>query len=191
MKRPQSPIVRMTWTLEVADRQGRLTHRLTRPSRSYVRAFIDWMYSHFSQLGVALVPDTLGVNRTIANYGQMASLGPNDNSLFGLVLGTGTGAVLITDNKLGTQIVHGVLPNTLDHQLGEVLGETTVGGTRSFQTRRLFVNASGATITVKECGIYGFNNPFYFCLVRDLVSPTVNIPNGGTGTLIYTISISV
>jgi len=191
MKQPRPPLVEMRWAMEVRDHQGRLIARESDKSRSYVRAFIDWMYSHFSGAGVALVPDTLGVNRTIANYGAMGSLGPNDNSLYGLVLGTGVAAVLITDNKLGTQIVHGLVANTLDHQLGEVLGETTVGGTRSFKTRRLFVNASGGTITVNECGIYFTSGGFYFCAVRDLVSPAVPIPNGGTATLIYTISISV
>jgi len=185
------PSVGMTWTLEVRDRRGRLARRLTRPSRSYVRAFLDWLACNFGAVSITLVPDTGGTNRTIGNSTGMNALGPNDNSNYGPVLGTGIGAVLITDNKLGTQIVHGVVPFTLDHQATEFLNLGTVGATRRFQLRRLFVNASGASITINECGVYFLNMTFNYCGIRDLVTPGVSIPNLSTATLIYTISISV
>jgi len=187
----KTPVVSITWSLEVKNKWGRVLTYRTEPSHSYVRAFIDWLYAHFSQVGVALVPDTLGVNRTIANAASLNPLGPNNNSLYGPVLGTGSNAVAITDNALQTQIVHGVGAGQLDHELTAGLGLVTAGSTRSFEYRRLFVNASGGVITANECGIYFTSGTFYFCAVRDLVSGGVAIPNGGTATLIYTISISV
>lgn len=184
------PTLHLAFTLEARDRQGRLLRTIKAPSRSYVRAFLDTIFTDFGSGTATLVPDTGGVNRTIALQSPWNGLGLNDNSLYGPVLGTGINAVAIGDNKLQTQVVHGTAAGTLDHQLTEALNLQTVGATRSFQLRRLFVNASGGPITINECGIYATTAGFYFCFVRDLVSPGVSIPNGGTGTLIYTISIT-
>lgn len=186
-----SPVLSLDYTLKVRDRRGRVIALHRAPSESYVRAFIDWLSAMIGGTISTLVPDTGGTNRTFAVSGSMRALAPDNDSTYGPVLGTGTNAVAIGDYKLQTQIVHGVVAGTLDHQATENLGLSTVGTTRLFQFRRLFVNASGGTIPVKECGIYGLNSIYYFCLVRDLVSPDVSIPNGGTGTLIYTIGATV
>jgi hypothetical protein len=188
---PAPPVISLSFALEVRDRQGRVVASHRAPSRSYVRAFLDWLYAMLATVAVTLIPDTGGTNRTCASQAVSNFMAGDDISVQGPVVGTGTNAVAILDNKLQFQINHGVVANTLDHQATERLGLSTVGSTRQFVIRRLFVNASGGTITVNECGIYSSFGGWNFCFIRDLVSPGVAIPNGGTGTLIYTISISV
>lgn len=183
--------ISLCYELVIRDRQGKVLNRVRRRSHSYVRAFLDALYADITQINALLVPDTGGTNRTITAATLILMIGPNDNSNYGPVLGRGSGAVLITDNKLGDQIIHGVVANTLDHQLTEALNLGTTGSTRSFQLRRLFVNSSGASITVNECGSYFLSGGFNFCGIRDLVSPGVPVPNLGTATLIYTIGVTV
>ncbi len=178
------------YQLTSRDQRGRVVMRLRRKSRSYLRAFADWLCTHFGDVLVASVT-TAGVAGNLSVQQAMSGLGPNDNSLFGPVVGTGTNAVAIADHALQTQIAHGTGSGQLDHQLTEVLNLGTSGSTRSFQSRRVFINSSGGAITINECGIYiRSGTPLYFCVVRDVVSPGVAVPDGGSGTLIYTLGVT-
>jgi len=190
MKGLVPPLVGLAWKLEIRDRQGRILSSQGEASRSYVRAFLDTLAAIIGFTNVTLVPDTLNVNRTIGAGGPFSSLGPNDNSLYGPVVGTGGGAVGISDYKLTTQIAHGLVAGTLDHELTVRQNLQTIGSTRQFEMRRLFVNQSGGVITISECGLYSQTSTFYFCYVRDLVAPPVAVPALATATLIYTFSIT-
>ena len=180
------------YELTIRDPQGRVIKRVKRPSRSYVLAFIDLLYIQMTQVSANIV-DTGNTSRAvIANTINFRTEAGNDVNTYGPKVGTGTGAVVIGDYALGTAIAHGTGAGTLDHQATEWMNLGTSGSTRSFQLRRLFVNASGAPITINECGLYSQGaGPYNFLTVRDLVSPGVAVPNGGSATLIYTLGVTV
>jgi len=162
------------------------------PSRSYVIAFLDILHAQFTGLSTSIT-DTTGNARAVAAHANNLSTKAGATvSTWGLVVGTGTNAVLITDTKLQTQIAHGVGAGQLYYQLVESIAPSTSGATRRFIFTRSFVNQSGGTITVRECGIYSSATatPYYFCTVRDLVPGGQDILNGQTLALQYTIGVT-
>ena len=185
-----------SYTLEVRDREGRLLKRVRRPSRSYVRSIVDIWACQWGNQSAVTSPDTGNTSRTLGiNSAGPRMSGPNDDSTYGPVVGTGTNAVAIGDYALQTQVAHGTGAGQLDYEVTTYQNLQTSGSTRKFELRRLFVNQSGASITVNECGIYAqFEDSGavvrYFCAVRDLVSPGVAVPNGGSATLTYTIGVT-
>ena len=179
------------YTLEVRDERGKLVRRIRRVSHSYVRATADWLHATFGFSASTLVPDTGNVNRTMSTGSGTNGSGANDADTNGLVVGTGTNAVALSDYALQTQITHGLGAGQLDYQATETAALQTVGSTRSFEIRRVFVNQSGATITINECGQYVAYGALVFCFIRDVVSPGVAVPNNGSATLIYTLGVTV
>lgn len=185
----------LRYELTIRDRQGRVLRRRRRLSRSYLTAFINLLNLQMRGAINLATLDTGGVSRD-ADYNALnfIAAAPLADATHGPVVGTGTTAVAIGDSALATQIAEGSGSGQLSHQVTTLTTPSTVGSTRSFTLQRVFINNSGASITVNECGIYiqGHDGTVtrYFCAVRDLVSPGVAIPNGGSGTLTYTISIT-
>ena len=164
----------------VRDKNGRVISKRKRRSHSFVKQFTQGKRGEWRQ-GTAPesnVRDT--TNNLRDTYGRWYIDAPANNSLYGIVVGTGTTAVDASDYKLATQIVHGTETGQLSHKIMEFDAFQLVGQIHSFRSKRLFVNDSGATITIGECGIYGLYT-YYFCIVRDVVSPTVNV--GATQSL--------
>ena len=179
------------YTLEVRDRRGKLLRRIRRRSRSYVIAFLDCLNAACSQSNRS-VTDIGGTSRTVGAAARFALNGAADDDTRGPVVGTGTTAVAITDSKLVTQIAQGTGAGQMDHVLTDVGAPSTSGSTRRFTVQRVFVNNSGASITIQECGIYGLEvaTLYNFCVVRDIVSGGLAVPNGGSATLTYTIGVT-
>ena len=69
---------------------------------------------------------------------------------------------------------------------------TTTTGTLRFT--RVFTNASGGTITVNEIGLstyYQDIGTWYFLIMRDILSPGVDILNGQQMTLNYNMTTTI
>lgn len=179
------------YTLVVRDRHGRVIKRIRRRSRSYVIAFLDSLNATWSQTNRS-VTDTAGTVQTIQTNMRMDLTAPATNAAYGPVVGTGTTAVAITDSKLVTPIVHGTGAGQMEYQVTAVSAPSTSGSTRSCTVQRVFINNSGASITIQECGVYGLDlqTSKYFCLVRDLVSGGLAVPAGGSATITYTIGVT-
>jgi len=112
-------------------------------------------------------------------------------SAYGLVVGTGTNAVTLTDYKLQTQIAHGNGAGQLAYGAGSFVAPTTSGSDRYWDAVRTFTNNSGGDITINEVGIYAFSsNPYYYCIARDLTGGVL-IANTKVATLTYRFKISV
>lgn len=189
--------LQLHFTLECRDRNGKLLWKIRRRSKSFVIAFfrnLEALFIYGDASGTCL--DIVNVARTIrATQAQRhgAINAPAANQLWGIVVGTGIGAVAPTDFRLGTQIAHGVAPGNLQY------GGTAIGGALTTATdclitvSRAFTNASGGAITVNEIGIYAMSYATtaaeqYFCFIRDLVVPGRVINNGATATATYTLS---
>lgn len=122
----------------------------------------------------------------------------------GIVVGTGTEPVLVTDYRLGAQIANSNNSGGLEY-LGCSCRNfivNTGAGTASFEVVRMFRNNSGATVTITEMGIqqqisyryvdfstYSLNDRFL--IVRDIVDPSQNVDDGEILKVTYTIQIEV
>ena len=129
----------------------------------------------------------------LLNYNNVNGI---DNSSFGIMLGSGTDAVITTDDNIVTPITHGTSSGQLEY-LGTFspLDVTVVSSTASFMIERLFLNSSGGDVTVKEIGMYSLGVPSsgtyrLWCIARDLVSPAVTVANGEYLKVSYTIQVT-
>ncbi len=178
---------------ENRDKKGKLLSRSKKiRANSLVRSFVDGMYVHMAQATFTNgMIDVAGTTRSPS----AASVGfaTNDvvnSSAFGLVVGTGTNAVAVTDTSLQTQIAHGNGGGQLAYGAVTFTAPGTAGSTRSFTIQRTYTNNSGSDIIVKEVGIYSkVSATFYYLMDRTLSTRTIT--NGTSGTLTYTISVTV
>ena len=118
----------------------------------------------------------------------------------GIVVGTGTNAVTVTDFALQTPIADGTDSGQLEYLSCGMTNYRISGNTGSFDIERLFRNSSGGSITINEIALYGgsidfngialYSNPRSFCLIRDLVSPGFTLNDGLYLRAIFTLSFS-
>ena len=180
--------------IEVRDtKTGRLVRRRRFRSRSYVKAFLYLLYGHQRSSG-GTIKDTGGTDRSISLTGYSFDLtAPANDDTYGVVIGTDDTAVDIDDYALAAQIAHGTGSGEMEHGIVEFTAPTKIGTSYQYVFRRSFANNSGASITVKECGLYMWATTLYycFCQVRDVISAGVAVANGQSILVQYTQSITV
>jgi hypothetical protein len=185
-------------TIECRDRSGQLLWKHRQKSKSYVIAYFR------NQEAISINGDASGTcqdttnnariirgSGAVAVHGQI--LAAAGVILYGIVVGTGVGAVAPTNYQLGAIITHGAGAGQLNYAACSVGGATTTPTTSQVTVTRAFTNSSGAPITVNEIGIYAWcadntASSRYFCFVRDLVVPGRVINNLATATATYTLS---
>lgn len=162
-------------TLTLKDtRSGKVLSNKRFKSNSYVLAFLDILYGMTRQTSQS-IKDTGGTTRSCgtATVAFDSYTGAGDTS-HGIVVGTGDTPVAIDDYQLETKIGHGTGAGQLYYQTTGYIAPSTTGSRRHAYFSRQFDNQSGATITVKECGVYSKAGSNYnFCTIRDI------IPDGG------------
>lgn len=161
---------------------------------SYVGKMADLLYAKMAQTNLTGVVDITGATTAASAVASTFDLKANSaETSKGLVVGTGSTAVAIGDYQLGTQINHAA--TALNYGPVNVTTPNTSGSTRSFTVSRSFLNASTATAsTINESGIYAKPNAdanTSVCVARDVESPAITIGVGNTGTLTYTIGVTV
>lgn len=187
----------------VRDPNGKvLSDTGQKPSKSFLIQFLEFFRYLFDGLtGVAT--DVFEVEETIYNTGGsyqadttfLINTGINDSDA-GIVVGTGDTAETSTDHKLETQLTEGVGAGNITH--GAVVVETTevVGTNVDLETKRSFPNNTGASITIKEAGVYtriirpSAPNKFH-CIIRDVLSPAIDVPDKCALTVYYTFRTTV
>jgi hypothetical protein len=127
--------------------------------------------------------DTGGTTRTIANPGITITAAANTTT-DGIVVGTGTNAVTIADNKLQTQ-----LTTNLYHQACIIGLERVTPNDLRILIHRIFNNNTGSDQTITEVGLYGLLATYHFCLERTRVN--LMLPNTFGLFLAYRLGISV
>jgi hypothetical protein len=203
-------ILKAYWEIEVRDKNGKLLERKQFKSHSWLRQFIDWLRmcalqgQSTSTVYTMTINDVTNTARTVPTTGTnnagsfcMGYNAPANTSAYGLVVGSGDAPNSTTTYALASQIAHGSSSGQL------LYGATTVetvanpsGGDFQFRTTRTFTNNSGASVTVKEIGIYGnvMDTSVYnrsFCIARDILPSPSSIPDGATMTIRYIIKITV
>lgn len=155
--------------------------------------------------GPGVTPFYPCVGRTRDDYGANISADLRGKD-FGIVVGMGAGAPTPQDNALAQKILHGRGTNQLEHGGSEVLEPAFSDPNGEMVLRRYFTNRSGATITLTECGIYAVGTDFYdtlvseayvtnrswaFDIVRDLVTPNIDVLNNQILEVKYLIQTTV
>lgn len=184
------------YVIEVRDRNGKLRRRFRRKSHSYVQ---QWNELICVQVGYKLnlsIKDTGGTDRDVdKNLTTLQSNAPAANADYGIVVGTGNTAVTISDYALETICAEGTGTNQLNYQACTIADASVSGSECSFTVTRSAINNSGITITVKEIGLYCLGHDGiagrYFLGLRDVLASTVDVPDGGAITVVYTIKVSV
>jgi len=184
---------KMTAEIEIKDAITGKVEQII-PAQSFIQHLVNILYVQGSTLSLGSQSDTGGTLRTILAATNSMSFNANGviaDSAMGIVVGTGTNAVTVTDTKLQTQIAHGVGAGQLQYGASSFLSPVTSGSDRYFEVTRTFTNSSGSDITVNEIGIYinnGTSN-FKFCVERTL--NTFTVLNGGAKTITYRIKVTV
>jgi len=189
-------IDRLYHQAEIRDRTGKMIKRLRRRrSRSYVRQWSDIVLEEVSAVARAITDRTGSAQTTSAAIWNMVMAGAAGNDDRGVIFGTDDTAVDISDYDLGAAIAEGTGAGQLQHQLTAFSAVSVAGDESSFTISRVAVNGSGSSITVKEIGL-AFEascvaGQKFFLAVRDVLSSSLAVPDGGAITAVYTIKVVV
>jgi hypothetical protein len=196
---------------EVRDKDGKLIDKGKFPAKSWVgnivgllSAIISTWASASSLYAVSTRSDLTDTSGTARGtyFGANASgvtLGgcaPAGETSAGIVVGSSDTPVSLSQYSLGALIGHGTGSGQLQYSATtvETLSKDT---TWLFRIIRTFTNGSGASVTVREIGLYirlgmGSSPYYYSCmLARDVPTSPIIVPAGSTLTIRYIISHSL
>lgn len=186
--------------IETKDKYGQLKYFYKTLANSFVLAFIDILYSNAAQTTQS-VKDTSNTLRTVGCFagstGAWQWFTMNEGAgaaTYGILVGTGTNAVAITDYALQTQIANGTSSGQLQYGTNSISAPATVSTSRQFTVSRTFTNVSGGNITINEVGLAttttgGCGITYKYLIDRTL--STFTITNGYSSTVTYTIKVTV
>lgn len=186
----------LSYTAEVADKEGQVIQRISSPSRSYVEQWNQLINSHASTENKT-IKDTDGVDRGVPPYYASFDITASIAEIrYGIRVGKGSTAVVIDDYALETPCDEGTDPDQFNHQVMQFTEPSVAGPTCSFTATRVMVNNSGATIGVREIGSYmrcrdGAATYRFLLGFRDVLPSTLSIPDGGSITVTYTLKVTV
>ena len=170
---------------------------------SYVRQLIDILYGSMAGSTAESTKDTSNAAQNMIdgggwyymnsalNVSQLLVTAGVGDTTYGIQVGTAGGAITINDYHLNTLILNGNSATQLEYGSVSVGGVAIVGSTAQFTIARTMTNNSGADITVNEVGLVvkPYSRAIYFLVEHSLLTFTVT--NGTSGTVTYTISVSV
>jgi len=178
------------WTLD----KGRMKRIRRQSMHSFLKQWVQIIRVCFGLTTDTATKDITGLVTSVsAESNPLQLYGAAGNANRGIVVGTGVDAVVINDYKLQTQIMHGSASGQLSYYVEVLGGLSVVGTTAKFENRRQFENLSGATITINESGLYIYNAKVgrYFCIVRDLFSPGIDVTASQIIEVRYTFKATV
>lgn len=181
-----------TLDISVFDPNRCVVNQLRYPLRSFVNNWIRLNFHGMAISGIS-VTSTTGGSFALPNFNVLRTDVVKGQSEYGVVIGTGTTAVGISDTKLETQIAHGTSGGRFVYEASMYDEPEISGSSCFFRSRRQFLNQSGGTIFVSECGIYtvgGGTSVTRVCVVRDVFSP-VGIPDNFGMEAMYTMQVTV
>jgi hypothetical protein len=209
--------------VEVRDPEGRVVQRGRHEMRSFVNNFLKVLegcgkasggagLTFSGVIASATVVGTDGASKTVLvdyytddYYGggtAIASNAPDNDSSYGIVVGSGTTPVNLNNYALASPISHGTSAGQLDYDTISIedLGlDTSVSPpVYRFRLIRGFKNLSGVSVNVNEVGLVarsywkdrgGVDNDVKYLIARDVLPSTYTIPNGGSATVTVTVEV--
>jgi hypothetical protein len=196
---------------EVRDKNGKLIEKGKFPAKSWVGNIVGLLSAILSTWSTTSganavatrsdLTDTSGTARHImlgtgAGTATLGGCAPAGEASAGIVVGSSDTPVSLSQYSLGALIPHGTGSGQLTYGATnvETLSKDT---TWFFRIVRTFTNSSGASVTVREIGLYvrsGMSSSpyWYSCmLARDVPTSPISVPNGSTLTVRYIISHSL
>jgi len=194
---------RMFIELEVHDKNGKLIKRYKKEGHSWVGNLFKMICcmarggTTFSAYEANTGSSSDMLQDYTGGYTQWALGGPQSDvyvgmlaganeDRFGILVGSNDTPVSLSDFNLGSRISNSVLTHGATSLDGPYYGNTYY-----FTLTRQFTNNSGSTVTVKEMGLFFSRYTTFFLFARDVISPSIDIPNGGTLTCRYRIEQSL
>lgn len=155
-------------------------------ANSLLKQFIQMLSVQMSNASTSIT-DTAGTSRSVTSdaYNLRASA-PAGTTTYGVLIGTGTTDVTMTDTKLetplSTNVAHGIVIFAV---------ENPSSTTWRLALIRVFTNNTGSTIGIREVAMYTYATigGWIVCVDRTLYS--VDVPNGVAVTLTYRITVSL
>lgn len=189
------------YQLEVHEANGRLVRRTRRRrAHSFLGAMAQFMEATIAVRQVPNVRDITNTLRTIDHPGfiqnQFMFIGVTAAGSLarGIVVGTGSTAVVATDFNLETLVAEGSGSGQLNYSAEAVPSNVTSSSTTASLTfTRTASNNSGASITVREIGLRCFftQGSNTFQIIRDVLPSAEVVGVGQVLSVTYTIRISV
>ena len=185
------------YSVVVRDRHGKTISRERRRSRSFLKQWNQIVCAQmypFNAITSSTVKDITGANFWPFAHSQNFRMNsPAQNTNYGIVAGTGSTAVTLTDYALEALIAQGLGAGQMDYLVCTIADASVSDPYCSFVVSRTVVNNSGALITARETGIYmmAYRAIVYYCCgVRDVLSTPQDVPDGGSITVNYTLRVS-
>jgi hypothetical protein len=191
---------------EVRDKDGKLIQKGKFPAKSWVGNIIrllnalwgTWATpttgSPYMYSTPTVLLDTTNTARALCLWttdsGACGGAAPAGNTSAGILVGASDAPVSLGQFNLQSLIAHGTGSGQLLYGATSV-ESLTIDGTYYFRIVRTFTNNSGATITVREIGLFLKPLAQSFMFARDVLASPINVPNGSTLTLRYVISYSL
>ena len=197
MKKKKSHGVQLLIRCVVKNPNGRIISDTgQKPANSFVIQFLEFIYLMMGG-AIMLATATDGTEDGIYS-GALASSdlfqikAPANNSLYGMVVGTGDTAEDNEDYCLETQLTEGVGAGNITHGIMGVGTTAVVGVNVDLVLSRSFHNLTGSAITVKEAGLYTkYSTLYYHCIIRDVLGTPVEVPDKCSLTVYYTVRTTV
>lgn len=148
------------------------------------------LFGNMAQIAQA-IKQTSGVTANFPINTQCHAESTSASWVDGIVVGNDSSTTTLTSYALGNIISAGVASGKLCYNEGVCLSShaDSTSGSRRFILRRSFVNQSGSSVNVEECGVYGHNTGYYM-LCRDTTG-TITVPNQSTLIVSYTFIATI
>jgi hypothetical protein len=169
---------------ELRNPKGRVVKRGKQPVKSWVKQWLQILYADFSATNTSGL-DITGTSRTIDVGYSPRMDGGSGVTTRGIVAGISDTPVTKDDYKLGSQISHGSSTGQLTYGAMSWDAPATYATGYLIRGIRVFTNNSGGDVTVKEIGCYANVGTYNFCIIRDVLTTPVTIPNGYSWTVRY------
>lgn len=181
-------------TARVYNEYGEIIQEVSQPAESWTRGFLDNLGTQLDSKTNRQMTNMSGVtinsgNVLATNFNYLA--GESDDS-FGIQVGFSGIAVTISDFAMGSKIRHGTTSGRLYYGATSTLDVTADAPSAYLQFTRAFINQSQFDMPINEAGMVAdCGTPARSNLhIHDAIS-TITVPSGLTGSITYTIRVTV
>jgi hypothetical protein len=191
---------------EVRDKNGKLIQKGKFPAKSWVGNIIrllnmlwkPWASTSSATIYYISPPSVLldtsntarGIVIGTGGSGNFGGAAPAGDTSAGILLGTSDTPVSLAQYNLLGLIPNGTGSGQLSYG-ATVVEDLTIGATYYFRIIRTFTNNSGASITVREIGLFLKPHIYSYMFARDVPPSPITVPDGSTLTVRYIISHSL
>jgi len=203
--------------VEVRDDRGRVVQRGRHKMHSFLNNFLSILLGAInagnrSNISASVTNPGGGTSKvyaefynTSATYGggtSMALRARANEDFYGIVVGSGSTPVTLTNFNLASKISHGTGAGQLsyDEVVFEDLGldASVTPPVYRFRFIRTLKNLSGGGVTINEVGLIAWNfwrdfnavnADVKFLIARDVLPTTYTVPDGGSATVAVTVEV--